>query len=77
MSYRNTLAIVLQSAIPKRLNPYEYLDRWFTKDELEMAYALADRSKDQVDYLISLRDPLGLCPEYTRSKLYKLFGVEE
>lgn len=38
---------------------------------LKTAYALRDRSKEQVDYLISLCDPLGLCPQ----DLCKLFGV--
>jgi hypothetical protein len=76
MSYRNTLAILLQIAIPKRLNPYEYLEKWFTKNELERAYGLPDHTKEQVDYLISLRDPLDLCPRDTREGLYKLFGVQ-
>jgi hypothetical protein len=76
MSYRNSLAILLQIAIPKRLNPYEYLERWFTESELERTYAFEDHSREQVDYLISLRDPLGLCPQDTRNDLYKLFGVQ-
>jgi hypothetical protein len=76
MSYRNTLAIILQIAIPKGLNPYEYLERWFTKSELDRAYGLQDHTREQVDYLISLRDPLGLCPRDTREGLYKLFGAQ-
>jgi hypothetical protein len=73
ISYQNTLAIILQIAIPKHLNPYEYLEKWFTVSELQRAYALPDHSKDQVDYLIALRDPLGLCPDDIRNRLYDLF----
>jgi hypothetical protein len=75
MSYRNSLAIILQIAIPKKLDPYEYLTRYFTEAEIQNIHSLPDHSKEQVDYLISLRDPLGLCPEDTRSQLYKLFGT--
>ncbi|MEH2565956.1 hypothetical protein [Bradyrhizobium sp. AZCC 2289] len=75
MSYRNSLALILQIAIPKKLDPYEYLLRYFTESELQNIYGLPDHSKEQVDYLISLRDPLGICPEDTRSQLYHLFGA--
>jgi hypothetical protein len=75
MSYQTSLGIILQVAIPKKLNPYEYLERWFTSIELERAYGFQDHTKEQVDYLISLRDPLGLCASHTRTDLYKLFGA--
>jgi hypothetical protein len=75
MSYRHSLVIILQAALSKKLNPYEYLDRWFTPEEVRRIRAMPDHSKEQVDYLISLRDPLGLCDTTTRDQLYRLFLV--
>jgi hypothetical protein len=76
ISLRMSLGLLLQVAIPKKLDPYEYLSRWFTSEELDRAYCLPDRTQAQVDYLISLRDPLGLCDGRTRSRLYELFSVD-
>jgi hypothetical protein len=75
ISYRNSLAIILQIAIPKKLNPYEYLDRWFNEDELARAYTFRDHTKEQFEYLIALRDPMRFCDNHTRKQLYTLFGV--
>jgi hypothetical protein len=77
LSYRHALAIILQVAIPKKLDPYEYLHRWFTPNEIGRIRALPDHSKAQVDYLISLRDPLGLCDTDTREKLCELFSASD
>jgi hypothetical protein len=77
MSYRNALAILLQIAVPQKLNPYEYLHAWFTEDELKHIYAFPDHSKEQLEYMISLRDPLQTCDATTRKELYKLFSVSE
>jgi hypothetical protein len=46
MSYRHTLGLILQVAVTQKLNPYEYLHRWFSKEELERAYSLPDHSKE-------------------------------
>jgi hypothetical protein len=75
MSHRLTLAIILQAAVPKKLNPYEYLHTWFTEQELKRIYALPDNSREQLEYMISLKDPLDLCDADTRGQLYKLFSV--
>ena len=72
---QTSLGIILQVAIPKKLNPYEYLAQRFTKDELDNIYCFPDHSKEQVDYIISLRDPLGLCSKSMRKDLYTIFEV--
>ena len=68
-----SLGIILQIAVPKKLNPYEYLDKWFTEDELKNIYSFDDHTKEQLEYMISLRDPFGFCDRHTREELYKLF----
>jgi hypothetical protein len=75
ISYRVTLGIILQIAVPKKLNPYKYLHTWFTEDELARIYALPDHSKEQLEYMISMRDPLELCDTHTREQLCRLFSV--
>jgi hypothetical protein len=75
MSYRTSLAVILQIAVPQKLNPYEYLPRWFSPDELKRIYAFRDGTKEQLEYMIALRDPFGFCDRHTRQELYKLFSV--
>ncbi|MER8484286.1 hypothetical protein [Mesorhizobium sp. M1322] len=73
----STMGIMLQIAVPKNLNPYQYLNAYFTPEQLLNIYCLKDHTKEQVDYMISLKDTLGLCDESTRGQLYKLFQVQE
>jgi hypothetical protein len=75
MSYRNSLAIILQVAVPKKLNPYEYLHKWFSESELKRIYSFTDHTKDQIEYMIAMRDPFGFCDRHTRQELYKLFSI--
>lgn len=77
ISRRFSLGLILQQALPRRLNPYEYLDEWFTEDELSRIYAYANHSKEQLDYMILLRDPLQLCDDSLRDRLYQLFSISE
>lgn len=69
------LGVVMQQAIPGKLNPYEYLHAWFTQDELERIYSIPDHTEEQLDYMLALRDPLKFCDEDTRRNLIKLFGI--
>ena len=72
---RAWLGVVLQSAVPKKLNPYEYLSHWFTESELKNIYSFNDHTREQLEYMIALRDPFGFCDHHTRKELYKLFSV--
>lgn len=57
-------------------DPYCHLDKIFCNEELERILSLPCRSRQQVDYMIMLRDPLGLCEQNFREDLYRLFGAE-
>lgn len=65
----------MQNAIKNGVDPYVHLVRYFTEDELHRARCFDDHSKAQVDYLIALRDPIGLCSDALRGELYKIFKV--
>jgi hypothetical protein len=69
------LGIVLQQAAAGKLDPYEYLEGWFTENELKNIYGFPDHTSEQLEYMISLRDPFGFCESDTRKQLYRLFSV--
>lgn len=71
------LGILLQSVSKRNIDPYMYLDRYFTAEELTKIMCFDVHSKQQVDFMIALKDPLVLCSSDTRSTLYKTFGVPE
>lgn len=70
-----SLQLVLPQSNSKTLNPYEYLDKYFSKAEIDNIYWFKNHSKAQVDYMINLRDPIGLVDTHLRSRLYELFQV--
>jgi hypothetical protein len=72
-SYWNLL--LKQVFIPKKLDPYIYLDRYLTKQELESVLSLPHRSKEQVDRIIDLVDEYGACTEEIRNLVYRFFNV--
>jgi hypothetical protein len=72
---RVSLGLILQAALKNKVNPYEYLHRWFTESELKNIYCFEDYTKEQLEYMISLRDPFGFCDGHTRRDLYKLFSI--
>jgi hypothetical protein len=72
-SHWNTL--LKQVFIPKKLDPYIYLDRYLTKQELESVLSLPHRSKEQVDRIIELVDEYGACTEEIRNSVYIFFNV--
>jgi len=67
------LGIVMQNAKKNSINPYNYFSGYFTEEESQRIYCLPANSRQQVNYMISLRDPLGLCDDDLRKKLYELF----
>jgi len=69
------LNVVLQQALAANLNPYEYLESWFTEEELKNIYSFGDHTKEQLEYMIGLRDPFGFCDFHTRRDLYQLFAI--
>ncbi len=69
--------LILKEVVIKRgLNPYKYLDRYFTKVELDEVLSLPMRSKKQVDRIIEMLDDYGACDGKLREVVYKAFGVD-
>jgi hypothetical protein len=68
-----TLSILLQGAKQRGTDPYIHLPTYFTKEELERIRCFQSHSREQVDFMIAIRDPLGFCDEALRKKLYALF----
>jgi hypothetical protein len=68
-----SLSLLLQNARANGVNPYHHLCEYFSVDELRRIYCFPARSREQVDYIFLLRDPLGLADSSLRTKLYELF----
>lgn len=66
---------VLASQIGKGKNPYDFLHKYFTPEEVREISRKPKHSQEQVDYIISLRSVETQCDDDLRSKLYELFGV--
>lgn len=69
-----SLGILLQGAKQRGTDPYHHLTDYFTKEELERIYCFPSRSREQVDFMVALRDPLGFCDEHLLGRLYDVFG---
>ncbi|BCS86826.1 hypothetical protein [Pseudodesulfovibrio sediminis] len=69
--------LIEQVGIPKKVDPYEHLDRHLTKAELGEVLALPRQSKQQVDRIIQFVDEHDACDDSLRLKVYQLFGVKE
>jgi hypothetical protein len=66
-----------QLVLPAKRDPYEYLDRYLTPDELDEINSLPFKSKLQVDRIIQLVDEYGACDEALRALVYKAFQVRD
>lgn len=69
--------LLTQVVIGGGRDPYSYLDRWLTKQELAQVGSLPRRSKQQVDLIVELIDEHHACDEELRGLVYKAFGVDE
>ena len=68
--------LLLKQAFPQKgIDPYMYLDRYLSDNEIEEILSFPFRSKSQVDRIIELVDEYECCDEELRSAAYKLFGV--
>lgn len=65
------------SHAPKNINPYQYLDRYLTEQELEKVLALPHRSKEQVHAIIQAFDMEGFCDDKLREKIEAIFIKDE
>lgn len=67
--------LIKQVFLQNKINPYMYLDRYLTNNEIEEILSLPFRSKKQVDRIIELVDEYGTCDEEIRKAVYELFGI--
>lgn len=68
--------LIEQIFLPKKIDPYIYLDRYLSDIEMEEILSLPFRSKSQVDRIITFVDVYGACDEELRRSVYALFGVD-
>jgi hypothetical protein len=59
-----------------KVDPYEHLPKRLTNEQCLRALELPQRSKVQVDYIISCVDLKGICDEELRLLVYRFFGVK-
>ena len=76
ISLQMNLGLIMQQVLDKGIDPYPYLPKYFSGDELDRINCFEDHSQAQIEYIINLPDPLGLCRDDTRRSLYKLFNVK-
>jgi hypothetical protein len=60
-----------------KADPYEHLPKHLTGEQLTKALELPQRSKGQVDYIISCVDRDSVCDEELRQLVYRFFKVAE
>lgn len=73
---RSMWNLLLTQAFPQnKIDPYMYLDKYLSDNEIEEVLSLPFRSKLQVDRIIELVDEYGCCDEKLRYAAYKLFEV--
>ena len=68
--------LLSQIVIQAGRDPYQYLDRYLTKTEVEEIQSLSHKTKEQVDRIVDLVDDYGACDDELRSLVYKAFGVQ-
>jgi hypothetical protein len=67
--------LIKQVFLQKKIDPYMYLDRYLSNNEIEEILSLPFRSKRQVDRIIEIVDEYGACDEELRKAVYEIFGI--
>lgn len=57
-------------------DPYSYLPKFFSEDELRIIAAFPKHSKNQVDQMILIKDKWGMCDDELRKMFYQFFRVQ-
>jgi hypothetical protein len=68
---------VLVDQVGKQSNPYDYLHRFFKPEQVRAILRLPNHSKEQVDYIISLKNVETDCDAALRKSLYRIFRVQD
>lgn len=76
VSVRNTWNLLIKQVfLQKKIDPYMYLDRYLSNNEIKEILSLPFRSTKQVDRIIEIVDEYGACDEELRKAVYELFGI--
>lgn len=74
VSSRSFWTLILQQVvIAGNRDPYDYLDRYLTEEELNEVNALPIRSRQQVNRIVELVDEYQACDDELREIIYKAF----
>lgn len=73
MAWRSLLIEFLK----RKIDPYEYLERYLTPTELENAGQLPRHSQEQADFIIRAVYEFSACDEEVRKLVYQLFRVPQ
>ena len=71
---RQWISIFLDQAGNEK-DPYDYLHRYFSPEEVREIQRQPHRSKEQIDFMIGLKGAEIECDEALKLKLYEKFGV--
>ncbi len=72
---KGQMAKIMVSQIGKGKNPYDFLHRFFSPEEVRFILRLPKHSKEQVDAIINLKSAETNCDDQLRKYLYELFAV--
>ena len=73
---RSEWGVIIQAAIQGGIDPYQYLDRHLTPQELADVYQFPNHSADQVNRIIAILDTHRACDDTLRAKVFALFEVK-
>lgn len=68
--------VALKEMVIGKIDPYEHLDRFLTKSEIDEVLRLPKRSTEQVDKIIEILDEWNASDEELRQTIYTAFGVK-
>jgi len=74
-SSRMNWSALLHIILEQKVDPYKHLPKYLTPPELDQAMSFVMRSREQVDFIISVVDERGACTDEIRAGVYRLFGV--
>lgn len=74
-SVRTSWNLILQAVSNQEIDPYDYLEKYLTADELAEVLKLPHRSIQQVDKILSILDEYNACDDDLRKKIFHLFNV--
>ncbi len=77
ISANTVYSLLLQQVITQKLDPYMYLDKYLSPDEIETVLALPNNSKEQVDNIIALLEECNSCDDSLRQLAYRAFKVDQ